>query len=275
MARHPRILIPRMARNAPSHSLDFAGLTSPGQKRDHNEDALLCCPSLGLWAVADGMGGHQFGEVASALALQTLERAIADGAELHAAVHAAHHAVRTAAPRPGMGTTIVITLFNGADFQLAWVGDSRAYRVNAEGIVALSRDHSWVQAMIDAGELSPDDAARHSRRNVILQCLGRDETPEVGLLSATLHPGELLLLCSDGLTGELTDADIHQQCTEADTLEQLVDRLIAVANARGGRDNITCIVLGRTLADPSALTLGQRVLHLLSKPLKSLVGRAS
>ncbi|MGA6100226.1 PP2C family protein-serine/threonine phosphatase [Stutzerimonas marianensis] len=264
-----------MAPHPPSHVLDSAGLTSPGRKRDHNEDALLCCPALGLWAVADGMGGHQLGEVASAVALAALQQAVAAGHDLRSAVQAANHAVRTAAALPGMGTTIVTVLFDGAEFELAWVGDSRAYRVNSAGILPLSRDHSWVQAMIDAGEMRPDEATRHGWRNVILQCLGRDEAPEIGLLTGTLQPGELLLLCSDGLNGELTDDEIHRLCVEADTLEQLVERLVAEANTRGGRDNITCIVLGRSLTDQVTPSLGQRVLHMLSKPLKSLVGRAS
>ena len=258
-----------MLRIASASLLDFAGLTSPGRTRDHNEDALLCCPALGLWAVADGMGGHQYGEIASTLALQVLEQAVGWGDSLEAAVRAANRAVFDAAAQDGMGTTVVAAHFDGASFELAWVGDSRAYRVTADDIVPLSRDHSWVQAMVDAGELDPADAHNHRRKNIILQCLGRDEALEVGTVSGMLHADELLLLCSDGLTSELTDAQIHAQCTAADTLETLVEQLIEQANAEGGRDNISCIVIGRTMQPPATGSRGRRLLHKLFKPLKS------
>ncbi|PAU63924.1 phosphoprotein phosphatase [Pseudomonas sp. PIC25] len=258
-----------MLRIASSSLLDFAGLTSPGRMREHNEDALLCCPALGLWAVADGMGGHQCGEVASALALTALEQAIGRGERLESAVHSANRAVLDAAAQGGMGTTIVAVRFEGADFELAWVGDSRAYRVTADGIAPLSRDHSWVQTMIDAGELDPAEAQTHRWRNVILQCLGRDQALEVGFLSGTLQAGEVLLLCSDGLTGELSEAQIHAQCTAAETLEEMVEHLIEQANAHGGRDNISCIVLGHSQPPPSAEPPRNGLFHKLLKPFKS------
>jgi serine/threonine protein phosphatase PrpC len=259
----------RMLRIASASLLDFAGLSSPGRTRNHNEDALLCCPALGLWAVADGMGGHQYGEIASTLALQVLEQAVAGGDSLEAAVHVANRAVLEAAAQDGMGTTIVAAHFDGTSFNLAWVGDSRAYRVTADDIVPLSRDHSWVQAMVDAGELDPADAHNHRRKNIILQCLGRDEAVEVGTVSGTLHADELLLLCSDGLTSELTDTQIHAHCTAADTLEAVVQQLIERANANGGRDNISCIVLGCTMPPPATGSRGRRLLHKIFKPLKT------
>ncbi|MCF0020237.1 PP2C family protein-serine/threonine phosphatase, partial [Stutzerimonas stutzeri] len=128
--------------------LDYAGNSSPGRRRSHNEDALLCAPTLGLWAIADGMGGHQCGEVASSLALVALRQAVEDGEPLESAVHLANQAVLEAATDDGMGTTLVAAHFNGSDFELAWVGDSRAYLVSADGIAQLTRDHSWVQMMI-------------------------------------------------------------------------------------------------------------------------------
>lgn len=258
-----------MLRIAPAQLLDFAGLTSSGRKRDHNEDALLCNPSLGLWAIADGMGGHQNGEIASVLALAALEQAVGKGEGLESAIRAANLAVLDAVNQDDMGTTVVAALFDGADFKIGWVGDSRAYRLSSERIVRLSRDHSWVQKMVDAGELDPADAHNHQWRNIVLQCLGRDENLEIGSVSGTLEHGELLLLCSDGLNGELTDQQIHAQCAAADTLEQMVEQLIDQANAHGGRDNISCIVLGRTLPAPLTEPVGRRLLHMLLKPLKS------
>ena len=174
-----------MSQSSPP-SVVFAAQSVAGQVRTHNEDALACRPELGLWALADGMGGHERGEVASALALQGLIDALQQGAELAAAVHAAHRAIADAAgPGAGeasMGSTLVAVRLAGDGFELAWVGDSRAYRIGAERIEQLSHDHSWVQAMVDAGQMSAEEARQHPRRNLILQCLGQGEqAPEVGL----------------------------------------------------------------------------------------------
>ncbi|MBB2494832.1 PP2C family protein-serine/threonine phosphatase [Aquipseudomonas ullengensis] len=233
--------------------MGYAAQSVAGRVRAHNEDAVLCCPQLGLWAVADGMGGHQSGEVASALALQTLRAVTAEGGDLDAAIHAANAAILAAGQQGGgrsMGTTVVAVRFAGAEFDLAWIGDSRAYRISLDGIAQLTRDHSWVQAMIDAGELSVDEARNHPRRNLVTQCLGQSELVlQVDRVQGTLAPGELLLLCSDGLTGELTDAQIQQPCGSAATLDELVEQLIGLAIEAGGKDNISCIVLGRSASE--------------------------
>jgi len=230
-------------------SVVFAAQSITGQLRTHNEDALVCRPDLGLWALADGMGGHERGDLASALALEELMCAVQQGEELPAAVHAAHLAIAAAAQpaegEAGMGSTLVAVRLDGDAFELAWVGDSRAYRIGSEHIEQLSHDHSWVQAMVDVGRMSAEEAREHPRRNVILQCLGQvGQAPEVGLLRVRLAPDELLLLCSDGLTNELDDAAIQRCCAEADTLEAMVEQLVGLANSHGGRDNISCIVLG-------------------------------
>jgi len=250
--------------------LVYAAQTAEGRVREHNEDAVLCCPELSLWAVADGMGGHQCGEVASAIALETLREATASGSDLVAAIHAANGAISGAAGQDagkrGMGTTLVAARFADAAFEVAWVGDSRAYRVSAGSITLLTRDHTWVQAMIDAGEMSEDEARSHPRRNIVFQCLGRDDQPlEVGLIQGTLELGELLLLCSDGLTGELTDQQIQQLCATASTLDELVAQLIELANQMGGKDNISCVVLGRAV--PEAPVVEARPRGFLSKLL--------
>ena len=239
-------------------ALIYAGHSVPGRVREHNEDALLCCPQLNLWAIAAGMGGHQCGEVASALALQALQTGCASGLELVEAVQAANReilAVARADEQRGMGTTLVAVRFEGVEFSIAWVGDSRVYRVSAGHIEQLTHDHSWVQMMIDAGQMSPQVARSHPQRNVILQCLGRDEQPlQVGVQHGSLGEQELLLLCSDGLTGELEDVQIQQLCSNAHTLDELVTQLLARANEMGGKDNISCIVLGRDAAAPSVET---------------------
>lgn len=253
-------------------SVVFAAQSVAGQVRTHNEDALVCRPDLGLWALADGMGGHERGEVASALALEELVGAVQQGEELFAAVHAAHLAI-TAAAQPvaggaGMGSTLVVVRLDGDEFELAWVGDSRAYRIGSEHIEQLSHDHSWVQVMVDAGQMSTEEAREHPRRNVIVQCLGQvGDAPDVGLLRVRLEPDELLLLCSDGLTSELDDAAIQRCCAEAATLEMMVEQLVGLANSHGGRDNISCIVLG---LGPAAEPREASPLGLLRKLFKSL-----
>jgi serine/threonine protein phosphatase PrpC len=238
-------------------SLGFAAQSVAGRVRGHNEDAVLCLPELGLWAVADGMGGHQCGEVASAMALDALRQAIAAGVDLEGAIHAANQAILDAVQEEGgrrMGSTVVAARFLDSDFEVAWIGDSRAYRVSLDGIARLTRDHSWVQAMIDAGELSVEEAREHPRRNIVTQCLGQNEQAlEVGRVQGNLAPGELLLLCSDGLTGELNDEQIQEVCAGAATLDALVEQLIGLANQLGGKDNISCIVLGRSMVESTEI----------------------
>lgn len=253
----------------PAVALDAFALTVTGRVRRHNEDSLLCCPALGLWAVADGMGGHQRGEVASALAVQTLEEQVAQQVDLVEAVHAAHRAILAAAGQDsasqGMGTTLVAARFSGARYQVAWIGDSRAYLLSAAHIQPLTKDHSWVQAMIDAGELDEDQARSHPKKNVISQCLGQGAEPlDVGLVQGCLEPGQRLLLCSDGLTRELTDREIAQASASARSPQQLVSALIAAANAQGGHDNISCAVIAKS--GPTGL--GARARLLLNKVFK-------
>ncbi len=252
-------------------SLGFAAQSVAGRVRGHNEDAVLCLPELGLWAVADGMGGHECGEVASALALDTLRQSVVAGSGLESSIHAAHQAILAAVQEEGgrrMGSTVVAVRFVDADYEVAWIGDSRAYRISLDGIERLTRDHSWVQAMIDAGELSLAEARQHPRRNIVTQCLGQGEQElEVGRVQGSLAPGELLLLCSDGLTGELTDEQIQEVCAGAATLDELVDELIGLANRLGGKDNISCIVLGRSMAESTEIDARPR--NFLSRWLHS------
>lgn len=254
-----------------TQSLVYAAQSVAGRVREHNEDAVLCQPRLGLWAVADGMGGHQCGEVASGLAVEHLAQAVAAGSALDDAIHAANRAILAEVQEQSgrrMGSTLVAVRFRDADFELAWVGDSRAYRISLEGIERLSHDHSWVQAMVDAGQLSADEARHHPRRNLVTQCLGQeDQALEVGRVQGSLAPGELLLLCSDGLSGELEDEQIHQLCASATTLDALVEQLVGLANQQGGRDNISCIVLGRQLDDSTEVDARPR--NFISRWLQS------
>lgn len=238
----------------PSIQLHYAALSDTGKVRSHNEDSLLCRPDLHLWAVADGMGGLSQGEVASALACQTLAEQVALGQSLEQGILAAHQAICQHSTQSSMGSTLVAALFNEQGCTLAWVGDSRAYRISGEGIEQLSHDHSWVQCQIDIGRLTPEQARSHSRRNIITQCLGQHgEAPQPSVEPIELLPGQLLLLCSDGLHSELEDQNIMALAAQAPTLQELVQQLIEGAKAQGGRDNISAIVLSRqaTLPEPA------------------------
>jgi len=227
--------------------MQYASRSVPGLVRSHNEDRVLSCAELGLWVIADGMGGHQRGEVASAMVIDSMAAAIRQGESLEQAVLAANQAIIAAASRDpasqGMGSTVVAVRFVGADYQLAWVGDSRAYLLSPEVIRPLSKDHSWVQVMQDAGQLSAAEAKNHPRKHVITQCLGQVGLElQVGLRHGRLQGAERLLLCSDGLHGEVSDSRLLQLGRGAE-LEAVADELIAAANAAGGKDNISCVLL--------------------------------
>ena len=250
--------------------MQYASRSVPGLVRAHNEDSVLSCPELGLWVIADGMGGHQRGEVASAIVIDSMAAAIRQGDSLEQAVLAANQAIIAAASldpaSQGMGSTVVAVRFVGAEYQLAWIGDSRAYLLSPEVIRPLSKDHSWVQAMLDAGQLSAAEAKNHPRKNVITQCLGQPGLElDVGLRQGKLLAGERLLLCSDGLHGELSESRLLQMGRVGE-LQTVVDELIAAANDAGGKDNISCVLLALEPADePLGVTRVKRFLSSLRK----------
>lgn len=234
------------------NKIHYAMHSVSGQVRAHNEDSILSCPELGLWVIADGMGGHQRGEVASAIAVAAIADSIRQQHSLEEAVHAANQAIIQAAKldpaSKGMGSTVVAVKFSGAEYQLAWVGDSRAYLLTDSAIVPISKDHSWVQMMIDLGQLNAEQARNHPRKNEITQCLGYASLElEVGIVHGTLHNGQRLLLCSDGLYGELSDQRMLK-LSASDELDAAVLALIGAANTAGGKDNISCALLMCELA---------------------------
>lgn len=235
--------------------LTAAALTDIGQVRRKNEDAWLIDTDIGLAAVADGMGGHQAGEVASQLALETLRACLATPAPVvdvaaQAAVAEANRVVfaesQTRGAVQGMGTTVVfIWAPDGADALIAHVGDSRGYLLREGSLEQLTRDHSWVQAQVDAGFLDPREAATHPMRNVITRSIGFEPEIQADIRPLDLLPGDLFLLASDGLTGKLSQGDLAvrmQQVGDGD-LDAALTELIAEANRRGGEDNITALLV--------------------------------
>lgn len=229
-------------------TLAYAGASDVGLVRSGNEDAYLIEPPL--YAVADGLGGHQAGEVASQLAIEVLYGNApkhADAKALGRAVRAANAAVIEAAAqgrgRTGMGTTITVAMVEGTHIALAHVGDSRAYLLNAGQLVQLSEDHSMVADMVRSGSLTAEGARVHPSRSVITRALGSDPNMVADAFDVDAMPGDRLLLCSDGLTSMVTDDVIEKILQTAPSPEAAVARLLASANDAGGQDNITAVVV--------------------------------
>ena len=204
--------------------IEFGHLTHVGLRRELNEDTYYGDSELGLWLVADGMGGHEYGEVASALARETIVREIRQGTPLPDAIRIADEEIIRASRQRNdalpMGTTVVAARVLGRRFEVAWVGDSRAYLWRDGKLAQLSHDHSYVQELIAQGAISLDQARSHPHRNVVTQALGVTEPHALNVetLSGELLPGSQLLLCSDGLTEEVDDEGIsrvlsHVECS--------------------------------------------------------------
>jgi len=233
-------------------SLRSSHVTHPGAKRDHNEDAFVDRPDLGIWAVADGAGGHQAGEVASGMIAETLEAIPAglDGqamlAQIRNRIDEVHAALRAESQRRGpdvmIASTVVVLCARGARIVCLWAGDSRAYRFSGGALQQISHDHSLVQELVDAGQISPEAAESHPNANIITRAVGAD-TPEGLMLdkaAGELHPGDRFLLCSDGLTKTIPEPEIAALLA-ADG--DVATRLIEVALEKQARDNVTVVIV--------------------------------
>ena len=222
--------------------------TDVGKVRGHNEDAYLVDDRLGLVAVADGMGGHQAGEVASATALEALRAAVTSGEGIRDAVTSANEAVydksTTDERLRGMGTTLTAaTLATGGTLLLGHVGDSRAYLLHDQKLQRLTTDHSLVEELIQSGELTPEEAEADPRRSMITRALGIEPDVDVDLYPTQLSSGDRLLFCSDGLTGMVSEEEIRTILADDHDPSAAARRLIAAANTAGGIDNITVLVV--------------------------------
>lgn len=233
--------------------LSAFGATHPGP-RPSNQDAWLVDQALGLFVVADGMGGHNAGEIASSLAVTAMARSMGadaqrSAARLEQALHAANTRIwESAAEHPeqnGMGTTVVAVLAVDDGFAVASVGDSRVYRWSGGALQQLTRDDSWVWQMFpgDAPE-SVQARARHPMRHVLTEVVGIRPSIEPHASESNLAPGDAFLLCSDGLHGVLPDARMLS-CFESGTAEAIATRLVGEAVERGASDNVTAVVVLR------------------------------
>ena len=239
-----------------------------GTVRENNEDSLAAITfnqagaadsaSVGVYAVADGMGGQASGEVASQLAIHTAITELlgsvteTDGPMpdnyrrwLEAAVSMANGLVHQKGreTKREMGTTLVIAVVVGKDVHIANVGDSRAYLITPNGMDQITHDQSMVQALVDTGAITPDEAAEHPYRNVLTQAIGTSDQVKVDLFNKTLHEGESLLLCSDGLWGTLSDEEILAIAQKADSPSAACQALVDACNARGASDNIAVVLV--------------------------------
>jgi PPM family protein phosphatase len=228
--------------------------SDPGRKRRRNEDAYVIQPPL--FAVADGMGGAQAGEIASRLAADALREAgDGDGEERVAAlVREANRRVyersRTDSAASGMGTTVTAALLEGDEVRIGHVGDSRAYLIRNGLLEQLTDDHSLVAELMRDGKLSQEEADAHPQRSVITRALGTDPDVDVDTLTIRTHPGDVFLLCSDGLTTMLEDTAILRIVEEQrDDLDRAARTLVSAANTAGGEDNITVVLFEIASAD--------------------------
>jgi protein phosphatase len=228
--------------------LAAASATDQGRVRLNNEDAFLIDDHRGLFAVADGMGGHRGGEVASRTAIEALRAAVANGSPLHEAIGRANIAVLDRAAGDtelaGMGTTMTAVIaLGGRQLLIGHVGDSRAYLLHDGVLQRATDDHSLVEEMVREGRLTAEQAESHPQRAIVTRALGVDEQLAVDLYTLDVAEGDRMVLCSDGLTTMVRERDIERMArTEADP-QHLADALIAAANAAGGEDNITVVVI--------------------------------
>ena len=240
-------------------TIAYAGLTDRGRVREQNEDNWFGDPDQGLFVVSDGMGGHAAGEVASKIVVETLPRLLRQrmkgskdlsnpGASrgIVSAISELSNQVRDESKnRPGlagMGATVVIALIRDAHALIAHMGDSRAYLFKDGRLEQFTKDHSIIQLLIDSGEITPEEAVTHPARGKITRYVGMQGEPIPEARFLELEPGDRLLLCSDGLTGMVSDSEITNVLRAATAPEITCQSLVEAANAVGGEDNITAVV---------------------------------
>ncbi len=240
--------------------LRFFGMTNRGMERSRNEDSFFAQGQgeLALLVVADGMGGHRAGNVASSMAVDvarafwekkdnTVSLSIAESKQaVKGLITKANRLVLEEAERSpekrGMGTTLTVGLLNGDHLVIGHVGDSRAYRINNESIKLLTKDHSMVEQLIDSGEINPEEAHLHPQRHVLTRALGVSGELKVDIYEHEIDSETTLLFCTDGLTNMVNDEELLFHTRDQQDLQKLARDLVDLANDRGGHDNITVVI---------------------------------
>lgn len=247
---------------------DMAAASDVGRVRKHNEDSyLLDAP---LFVVADGMGGANAGEVASGLAVdafkEPLDQTLAPEPRMADAVKRANHSIWSKSITDdafqGMGTTITSLLLGAGELTIAHVGDSRAYRLRAGDLTRLTIDHSLVGEMVRKGAITEAEAEVHPQRSILTRALGPEDNVEIDTVSYSVKPGDVYLLCSDGLTGMVSEAEIAEQMGSGESMQQTADNLIRRANENGGVDNITVVAFrieGEAAEETTGIDAGDTV----------------
>ena len=233
-------------------------MTHIGQRREMNQDYMFTSETAvgnlpNLFLVADGMGGHAAGDYASRFTVEKLVELIGKSGEkepvaiMKSAVSMTNSLLLTEAQadpaKNGMGTTIVAATVIGNTLYAANVGDSRLYVINQEDITQITRDHSLVEEMVSMGEINREQARNHEKKNIITRAIGGDDTVEAEMFSVDLKPNDCILMCTDGLSNMVEDADILKIVKSAPDIETAAKNLVAAANANGGKDNITVMII--------------------------------
>lgn len=227
-------------------------ITDAGLIRKENQDSYLVSAQRGLFVVADGMGGHAGGQMASSLAVETIDEEIslmhlnqkkADQILEEALIKANSHIFAQGQEKEyhGMGTTVTAALFQDNNLFIAHIGDSRAYLYRQNKLTLLTRDHSLVNELYMNGSLTLEEAQNHPQRNILTRALGITDNPQLDYFSLPVYPGDGLLLCTDGLYNPVLDLEIEEIIKNAPSLEALVQKMVSTALERGGNDNITVI----------------------------------
>ena len=221
--------------------------TDIGLKREKNEDNICAWPSIGLWAVADGIGGNRAGEVASRIALEKLIEDSKNGIPLIDAIQQINKAILEKAnkdpSKSGMATTIVALKTDRSGYEIAWVGDSRAYLWDGNSIKQLTTDHSYVQHLFECGAISQEQMKNHPKKNVLTQALGSGVDVKVDFIRERFYENEQILLCSDGLSSVIEAHDLKEIFSIAESEQAAVEKLIALAKQKESSDNISAIIV--------------------------------
>ena len=257
--------------------IDWGGTSDRGMRRNLNEDTYVCDPDRMIFLVADGMGGENYGEVASRLAADffvelitpflldddvTIPFEISEDGDhfsgaMHHAVQGANEAVYAyASEHPshkGMGSTLTATVIMGDALHIGHIGDSRLYRIQSDKIQQITKDHTKVQEMVEKNLLTPDEARKHPQKNIITRCVGRKKRLQADVFQVDYSDDDIYLICSDGLNDMVEDESILQIVQASQTLDAAAARLVETANQNGGRDNIT-VVLFRVNSSPEEPT---------------------
>lgn len=243
--------------------LRFTGLTDPGLVRSANQDAYHIDPDGRFVIVADGMGGHTGGDQASRIAIQVIQAYLVkhwdsvepNSALLEGALFQANQAIvqeqQNHPERAEMGTTAVVVLFRKQQPWVAHIGDSRLYRLRSSNLEQITEDHTWVARAFKFGDITPEEVKNHPYRHILSRCLGREDLQEIDVQPLNIQSGDRLLLCSDGLTEELSDHLIASYLQSNPSVDQAVIALVKAALANGGHDNITVVIVAIDNHKPS------------------------